>query len=121
MSYHKEIIGDIPEETVQLAKAVCQGSNVYMAMRDELGILFEGVEFCKLYSRVGQPGISAWRLTLITIMQFAEGLTDRQAAEAVRVRIDWKYALGLPLEDGGFNASVLSEFRDRVVETEAAD
>jgi transposase len=121
MSYQAEDIGDIPEETRRVAKAICPKGNVYMRMRDELGVLFEQAEFRKLYARVGQPGLSAWRLTLITIMQFAEGLTDRQTAESVRLRIDWKYALGLSLTDEGFDASVLSEFRQRVVESEAAD
>ncbi len=121
MSYRAEIIGDIPEETRRVAQAVCPKGNVYMQMRDELGMLFEQAEFDKLYARVGQPGVSAWRLTLITIMQFAEGLTDRQTAEAVRLRIDWKYALGLSLTDEGFDASVLSEFRERLVDSEAAD
>jgi transposase len=121
MSYRAEIMGEIPEETRRVAQAVCPGGNVYMRMRDELGLLFEQAEFNKLYARVGQPGLSAWRLTLITIMQFAEGLSDRQTADAVRVRIDWKYVLGLKLTDEGFDASVLSEFRKRLVENEAAD
>jgi transposase len=92
-----------------------------MWMRDELGLVLEQAEFGKQSARVGQPGLSAWRLTLITIRQFAEGPTDRQAAEAVRFRIDWKYALGLSLTDEGFDASALREFRERLVETEAAD
>lgn len=121
MSYRAEIIGEIPEETRRVAQAVCPDGNIYMRMRDELGNMFEQAEFRRLYARVGQPGVSAWRLTLITVMQFAEGLSDRQTAEAVRLRIDWKYALGLSLTDEGFDASVLSEFRERLVETEAAD
>jgi transposase len=121
MSFRAEIIEEIPEETRRVAQAVCPQGNVYMRMRDELGNWFAQAEFRKLYARVGQPGMSAWRLTLITIMQFAEGLTDRQTAEAVRLRIDWKYALSLSLTDEGFNASVLSEFRERLVEMEAAD
>jgi transposase len=52
-------------------------------------------------------------------MQFAEGLSDRQAADAVRGRIDWKYALALPLTDPGFDASVLSEFRSRLLAGQA--
>ena len=54
-----------------------------------------------------------WRL--VTIMQFRENLADRQAAEAVRARIDWKYLLSLELTDPGFDFSVLSEFRDRLL------
>ncbi len=52
---------------------------------------------------------------MVLVLQFVEGLTDRQAAEAVRARIDWKFALGLELTDPGFNFSVLSEFRDRLI------
>jgi hypothetical protein len=42
-----------------------------------------------------------WRLALVTLMQFAEGLSGRQPAEAVRGRIDWKCALDLKLTDLG--------------------
>lgn len=59
--------------------------------------------------------IRARQLALISVMQFAEGLTDRQAAEALRSRIDWKYALGLEITDSGFDYSVLSEFRGRLI------
>jgi Transposase domain (DUF772)/Transposase DDE domain len=64
----------------------------------------------------GRPGWSPGRLALVTVLQMAENLTDRQAAEAVRDKMSWKYALGLGLDDEGFDASVLSEFRTRVVE-----
>lgn len=63
----------------------------------------------------GQPGLAPWRPALVTVLQFAEGLFDRQANEAVRGRIDWKYALGLELEDAGFDFSVPSTFRSRLV------
>lgn len=61
------------------------------------------------------PAEAPWRLALVTVMQFAEGLSDRQAADAVRSRIDFKYALGLELTDPGFDHTVLSEFRARLV------
>jgi transposase len=83
-------------------------------MRDELGSLFTDADFLALYPRRGQPAFSPWRLALVTIMQFVENLSDRQAAEAVRARIDWKYALSLELDDPGFDFSLLSEFRDRL-------
>ena len=83
----------IPEETVRVARAAFPRGNVYVQMRDELGILYEDTPLKVLYSRTGQPGIATWRLMLITIMQYMEGLTDRQAAEAVGSRIDWKYVL----------------------------
>jgi transposase len=73
-------------------------------------------EFTDLFAKDGQPAVAPWRLALVTIMQFVEGLPDRQAAEAVRSRIDWKYALGLELEDSGFHFSILCEFRARLIE-----
>ncbi len=110
----------IPEETIRVARAAFRKGNVYMQMRDELGTLYEDEAFRNVYSRTGQPGVAPWRLAWITVMQFAEGLTDRQAADAVRGRIDWKYALGLRLDDPGFDPSVLSEFRTRLVEGEGS-
>ena len=81
-------------------------------MRDEMGVFFSDEQFADLFSPRGQPALSPCRLALVTIMQYAENLTDRQAADAVRGRIDWKYALGLELTDPGFNYSVLSESRN---------
>jgi len=109
---------NIPEETIRIAHAAFPKGNVYMQMRDELGMLYEDEAFRNMFSRLGQPAVAPWRLAWITVMQFAEGLTDRQAAEAVRARIDWKYALGLALDDPGFDHTMLSEFRTRLVEGE---
>src|SRR3984893_15022863 len=109
---------NIPEATIRVARAAFPKGNVYMRMRDELGKLYEDEAFRNVFSRMGQPAIAPWRLAWVTVMQSAEGLTDRQAADAVRGRIDWKYALGLPLADAGFDHSVLSEFRTRLVEGE---
>jgi transposase len=86
-----------------------------MKMRDELGTLFQDEMFAALFPKNGQPALAPWRLALVTMMQFAEKLSDRQAAHAVRARLDWKYALGLELEDRGFDFSVLSEFRARLI------
>ena len=88
-----------------------------MKMRDELGSIYDNAQFADLFPRRGQSAESPWRLALVTIMQFAENLTDRQAADAVRSRIDWKYALGLNLEDSGFDFSVLCKFRKRLIHT----
>ena len=110
-----EICFEIPEETITVAKAAFPKGNEYMQIRDELGRIYEDGMFAELYSTEGQPALSPWRLAMVTIMQFAEDLTDRQAAEAVRGRIDWKYILGLTLTDPGFDYSVLSEFRGRLV------
>lgn len=106
----------IPDETRRVALAVFPKGNRYMRLRDEFGELFGDALFADLFSTRGQPAEAPGRLALVTVMQFAEGLSDRQAADAVRSRIDWKYALGLPLEDPGFDASVLVEFRGRLLE-----
>jgi transposase len=89
-----------------------------MRLRDELGELYQNEHFVSLYPVEGQPAYEPWRLAIVTVLQYAEGLTDRQAANAVRERIDWKYALGLELTDPGFDFSVLSEFRTRFVDTQ---
>ena len=112
-------LSPIPAQTICLAKAVFGEGNIYMRLRDHFDTFFEDADFAALYPNCGQPGYSPARLALISIMQFMEQLSDRQAAEAVKARIDWKYVLGLPLEDRGFDHSVLSEFRDRVLGGEA--
>jgi transposase len=86
-----------------------------MKMRDELGTLYQDEMFAGLFPHDGQPALAPWQLALVTIMQFIEELPDRQAADAVRSRLDWKYALGLELEDSGFDFTVLSQFRSRLI------
>ena len=115
MSLQPRRLQDVPEETARIAHAAFPKGNVYMRLRDELGILYEDADFAALFPAVGQPAETPWRLALVIVMQFMENLTDRQAADAVRGRIDWKYALCLELEDAGFNYRVLSEFRTRLV------
>jgi transposase len=116
MSMHPEPIFEVPELTATVAKAAFPKGNRYMKMRDELGTLYSDEQFADLYPRVGQPASTPWRLALVTLVQFAEDLTDRQAADAVRSRIDLKYLLGLELDDAGFDFSVLSEFRKRLLD-----
>jgi transposase len=86
-----------------------------MRARDALGPLFTDEQFAALFAARGRPAWSPARLALVLVLQFVEGLTDRQAADAVRARLDWKYALGLDLCDPGFDASVLTEFRARLL------
>jgi transposase len=105
----------IPEETVRVAHAAFPKGNVFMRMRDALGPIYSNPQFAHLFSQTGQPAEAPARLALVLVMQFAEGLADRQAADAVRSRIDWKYALGLELTDPGFDYSVLSECRTRLI------
>jgi transposase len=114
-------IGEIPEATARIAKAAFPKGNTIMRLRDKFDGLFKDEDFSDLYPDLGQPALSPWRLALVTLMQFMENLTDRQAANAVRLRLDWKYALGLELEDIGFDYSVLSEFRDRLIESDAQE
>jgi transposase len=92
MSLKPQAFGPIPQPTIEVAKAAFPKGNTYMKMRDEMGVFFEDEQFSALFSSRGQPALSPWRLALVTIMQDAENLTDRQAADAVRGRIDWKYA-----------------------------
>jgi transposase len=115
MSLKPSPIIEIPEETVEVARAVFPQGNVYMLMRDRLGTIYQDEDFAALFPTMGQPAETPWRLALVTVMQFRENLTDRQAADAVRSRIDWKYALGLKLKDPGFHFSVLSDFRARLL------
>jgi transposase len=119
MSLHPREIPPIPEETMRVARAAFPRGNPYMRMRDELGTIYEDHLFTHLFPARGQPAESPWRLVLTTVMQFAEGLSDRQAADVVRNRIDWQYALSLELTDPGFNHTVLSEFRTRLVTGQA--
>jgi transposase len=97
VSLKPEPIGSVPEETARVSRAAFPKGNTYTRMRDELGVLWEDEDFAGLFPTRGQPALAPWRLALVTVMQFAEGLSDRQAADAVRSRIDWKYALGLKL------------------------
>jgi transposase len=95
-----------------VARAAFPHGKPSLTFRDALGTIFQDDDFADLYAHEGQPGWPPWRLALVTIMQFREHWADRQAAAAVRARIDWKYLLGLELTDSGFDFSVLSEFRD---------
>ena len=100
---------------MRVARAAFPHGNAYLTMRDALGTIFSDEDFAPLFPSCGPPSLPPWRLALVTIMQFRENLADRQAAEAVRARIDWKYLLGLELTDPGLDFSVLSVFRDRLL------
>jgi transposase len=94
--------------------------NIYLTIGDQLGAVFENLDFSKMYAADGKPALSPNRLALVTVFQFMENLPDRDAADAVRSRMDWKYALHLSLGDTGFDDSVLSEFRERLAQHEMA-
>lgn len=110
-----EIALSVPEQTRKIAQSSFPKGNLYMRMRDELGVLYADPEFADLFPPQGQPAEAPWRLATVTVFQFVEGLSDRQAADAVRSRIDWKYAMSLEIDDPGFDSSVLCEFRMRLL------
>src|SRR6476659_7341456 len=114
LSLHPHALEPVPEDTARVAHAAFPKGNPYLLLRDTLGTIFQDDDFTTLFSLVGQPGLPPWRLALVTILQFRENLADRQAAEAVRARIDWKYLLGLELDHPGFDHSVLCGFRSRL-------
>ena len=116
MSLKPQPIQPVPEQTARVAQSAFPKGSPYMRLRDELGTIFEDEDFIDLFPERGQSAFWPWRLALVTVLQFRENLPDRQAAEAVRGRIDWKYLLGLELTDPGFDFSVLSEFRARLLE-----
>jgi len=121
MSLKPTSIPPVPEETARVAHAVFPRGNVLMQLRDALGSIYTDEQFAELFPTHGQPAEAPWRLALVTVFQFMEHLTDRQAANAVRSRLDWKYALSLELTDPGFDHTVLSEFRSRLVQGHAEE
>jgi transposase len=120
MSRHPQATYPIPEDTQRVARAAFPRGNIYMQVADHLGTIYHDAQFAALFPTRGQPAEAPARLALATVLQCAEGLSDRQAADAIRSRMDWKYVLGLDLTDPGFHHTVLSEFRTRLVAGEAA-
>src|SRR5438105_5200018 len=116
-----DFVPPVPEETARVARAAFPKGNPYLQLRDTFETLFADAEFADLFSTHGRPAEAPWRLVLVCILPYAEGLSDRQAADAVRRCLDWKYLLALPLTDAGFDASVLCEFRQRLLAGEAAE
>ena len=109
----------VPKETARVARAIYRRGNLAMHLRDELAGIYHDELFADFYPVVGQAAEAPWRLAVVTVLQFAEDLPDREAADAVRNRIDWKYALGLELTDSGFDFTVLSKFRKRLLQGNA--
>src|SRR5262245_46752707 len=109
-------VARVPEQTAVVARAAFPKGTLAIRVRDELPELFADKQFVAAFGAHGRPGISPGQLALVTVLQFAENLTDRQAADAVRARIDWKYALGLELTDPGFDHTVLTGFRQRLLD-----
>jgi transposase len=125
MSLQPRRLPEVPADTARAAGSAFPRGSLAIRIRDELGEVWSDQRFRGLFGVRGKPGISPAQLMIVLVLAMAENLTDRQAADMVRRAIDWKYALGLPLEDPGFDFTVLSEFRARLVagsmETEALD
>jgi transposase len=121
MSLKPMPIPPVPPDTAKVARAAFPKGNIYMKLRERVGTIIHDDDFAPLFAKDSAPGLPPWRLALVTILQFHENLSDRQAAEAVRARIDWKYVLSLDLSDAGFDFSVLSEFRVRLIKGEAEE
>src|SRR5262249_10220631 len=115
MSLHPHVITPVPEDTARVARAAFPKGHPSLTFRDALGTIFQDEDFAALFPAWGQPALPPWRLALGALMQFRENLADRQAAAASGAPIDWKYVLSLELTDPGFDFSVLSEFRDRLL------
>ncbi|WP_436847751.1 transposase [Streptomyces avermitilis] len=111
----------IPPLTVRMARTSNPRGTAAMWVRDRLDGLFTDGDFADWYPADGRRGPSPAQLALGPVLQYAENLTDPQAADAVRCHLDWKHRLGLELDDPGFDFTVLSEFRDRVAEGDRAD
>jgi transposase len=115
MSLRPQLLSPVPDETARVARAAFGSTNTYLTLRDQLRTIFTDADFAALYPTRGRPVEAPWRLALATVWQFVENLSDRQAADAVRGRIHWEYALSLELADPGFDCSILSEFRTGLV------
>src|SRR5262245_25252373 len=115
MALHPHLIEPVPDETARVAPAAFPKGHPSLTGRDGLGTIVQDDDFAALFPAWGPPGLPPWRLALGTIMQFREHLAERQAAAAVRARLDWKYLLSLDLTAPGFDFSVLSAFRDRLL------
>src|SRR5258706_7050169 len=121
MSMKPHGLEPIPEETRQLVQRVCRKGTMVTQLRDGLGPIYSDEHFAHMCAKRRRAAEAAWRLALVTVLQAIEGLSDRQAAEYVRTRIDWRYALALPLDETGFDHSILTDFRQRLLAGQAQD
>ncbi len=121
MTWRSDSIPPVPEATAAAVKAAFPKGNVYVDLHEELGSMYRDDLFADFYADRGHPvDIAPWRLALSTVMQYMEGLTDRQTADAVRRCMDWKYALSLELTDPGFDFTLLHDFRQRLLSHDGA-
>jgi transposase len=120
MTWRPHPLPPVPEATAAIVKAAFPKGNLYVDLRTEFSTLYVQDLFADLYADRGHPvEVAPWRLALVMVMQYIAGLTDRQAAAAVRRCIDWKYALSLELTDAGFDFTLLHDFRERLLAHDA--
>jgi transposase len=117
MALRPQSLPPVPEATAAAMHAPFPKGNLYVELRAEFGTLYDDQLFADLYPPEGRPvvEVAPWRLALVLVMQYIEDLTGRQAADAVRRCIDWKYALSLELTDPGVDFILLHDFRCRVL------
>ena len=118
MVLHPHRTKPIPPLTKEIAHKAFPKGNLYMTLRDKLGTLYDDEDFAELYSSEGQPALAPGHLALVCVMQYMANLSDRGTVEAIAARIDWKYALGMELTEPGFDSSVLTLFRSRLLNGE---
>jgi transposase len=106
----------VPELTARVVRAAFPRGTLAIRIREALGLLFADEDFAAAFPRRGRPAVSPGALALVSVLQYAEGLSDRQAADQVRARLDWKFLLGLELDDPGFDFTILGDFRSRLIE-----
>ncbi|WP_456340791.1 IS1182 family transposase, partial [Streptomyces mirabilis] len=115
MSLESRSDDGVPELTARVVRASFPKGTLAIRIREVLGPLFTDEDFAGAFPDRGRPAISPGALAMVSVLQYAEGLSDRQAADQVRARMDWKFLLGLELDDPGFDFTVLGDFRSRLI------
>src|SRR5436305_3790479 len=116
MTLHRRDLAEIPADIAAVGQTLLPESNPYRVIGDHLADVLDDAHFAALYDTTGRAALSPSLLALVTLFPFMENIPDREAAEQVVVRLDWKYALHLPLDDAGFDFSCLCYFRRRLLE-----
>lgn len=105
----------VPEMTARMVRAAFPKGTLAIRIREALGPVFGDEDFASAFPVSGRPAASPGVLALVSVLQHAEKLSDREAADHVRARMDWKFLLGLELDDPGFDHTVLGDFRERLI------
>jgi transposase len=119
MTLHIRDLAEMPADIAAVGHKLLAETNPYRVIGDHLAELLDDARFADLYEPIGRAALSPALLALVTLFQYMENIPDREAAAQVVVRLDWKYALHLPLDDPGFDVSGLCYFRRRLLEHEA--